>query len=318
MAIPGVRIEAVCNRSLASAQKVCQGLGMGRPVERPEEILDDPAIDAVVIGTWPYRHAPFAIRALERGKHVLTEARMAMNAAEAVAMWDVSCRHPDLVAQVVPAPFTLAYDALILDWVQRRIGRLIAVRLTFHAGSFPDFHAPWHWRRDRRYSGDNALRMGILYETALRWVGPVTSLFAQTRIVVDRFPGAQSGEPVAVEIPDHIQVLGSLKRDGASFFLSDSNVLGLESTQEAWIHGTEGTIRVPFFGVPCLGRKGDPAMRPASGGEKGADWRVEEEFVGAIRGEEKVCLNTFETAVQYMRFTGAVLESARRGMPVAL
>ena len=45
-----------------------------------DAILRDPAIDAVCIGTWPYRHREYVVRALEAGKHVLTEARMAMNA----------------------------------------------------------------------------------------------------------------------------------------------------------------------------------------------------------------------------------------------
>ena len=39
-------------------------------------------VDAVVIGTWPYMHKDITVAALAAGKHVLTEARMAMNAAE--------------------------------------------------------------------------------------------------------------------------------------------------------------------------------------------------------------------------------------------
>ena len=44
--------------------------------------------------------------------------------------------------------------------------------------------------------------------------------------------------------------------------------------------------------------------------EKQGHWRVEEEFVSAIRGLESVKLNTFEIGVRYMEFTEAVVRSA--------
>ena len=44
------------------------------------------SVDAVCIGTWPYMHCPISLEALSAGKHVLTEARMCMNLAEAVQM----------------------------------------------------------------------------------------------------------------------------------------------------------------------------------------------------------------------------------------
>ena len=42
-----------------------------------QELLEDESINAVCIGTWPYMHRTLTIAALEAGKHVLTEARMA-------------------------------------------------------------------------------------------------------------------------------------------------------------------------------------------------------------------------------------------------
>ena len=40
------------------------------------EIINDPEIDAVVIGTWPYTHHTLVLAALAANKHVLTEARL--------------------------------------------------------------------------------------------------------------------------------------------------------------------------------------------------------------------------------------------------
>ena len=49
--------------------------------------------------------------------------------------------------------------------------------------------------------------------------------------------------------------------------------------------------------------------------EKRGSWRVEDEFIGAIRGEEKIRLTNFEDGLKYMEFTEAVTRSAQSGMP---
>ena len=51
---------------------------------------------------------------------------------------------------------------------------------------------------------------------------------------------------------------------------------------------------------------------------KRGGWRVEAEFIGAIRGEEPVRFTDFETGVKYMEFTEAVHQSAQSARPVEL
>jgi predicted dehydrogenase len=46
--------------------------------------------------------------------------------------------------------------------------------------------------------------------------------------------------------------------------------------------------------------------------------QVEEEFVAAIRGQEKVRLTTFEQGMRYMQFTEAVTRSLQSGATVRL
>lgn len=47
-------------------------------------------------------------------------------------------------------------------------------------------------------------------------------------------------------------------------------------------------------------------------------WRVEEEFISAIRGHEKIKFTTFEDGVKYMEFTDAVAISSMTGQAVEL
>src|SRR5437764_6144139 len=85
-AVPGVEIVAVCNRRPESTAAAAREFGIARTFEHWQQLATDPDIDAVVIGTWPYLHCPITLAALAAGKHVLTEARLAMNAAEARRM----------------------------------------------------------------------------------------------------------------------------------------------------------------------------------------------------------------------------------------
>ena len=97
-----------------------------------QALVADPAIDAVLVGAWPYLHAPVTIAALEAGKHVLTEARMAATAEDARAMLRASRAHPDLVAMVVPASFSLWADATIVRLLaDGAIGRVRHVRVAW-------------------------------------------------------------------------------------------------------------------------------------------------------------------------------------------
>lgn len=66
-------------------------------------------------------------------------------------------------------------------------------------------------------------------------------------------------------------------------------------------------------------KRGDAALRevevPAS---DALSWRVEQEFISAIRGEGSIEFTTFEAGLGYMEFTEAVARSATAASPVNL
>ena len=101
---PGVELVAVANRSKESGEKVAKEFGIGRVHAGWQEIVNAPDIDAICIGTWPYMHCEMTTAALGAGKHVLCEARMAMNAAEGRRMLEAARKKPNLVTQLVPGP----------------------------------------------------------------------------------------------------------------------------------------------------------------------------------------------------------------------
>ena len=322
---PGVDVVAVANRSRESGQRAASEFGIPRVADDWLEIIEDDGIDAVCIGTWPYLHAPVTIAALEAGKHVLCEARMAMNASQGHAMLEAARANPHLTAQIVPAPHTLALDRTIIEMIGAGyIGDLVAVDAHITIGSdFPAWDAPAHWRHSRDLSGNNIMMMGIWYEAMMRWVGPASTVSALAQRVVRHRTDAD-GRRVAMEIPDHVDVLCRMAQ-GGQMRCSVSTVIGLAPPTSVAIYGTEGTLRIAEGGTdesPLTiwgGRRRNKRLRRiAIPPEKAGGWRVEEEFVNAVRGVEPVTHTDLVTAVKYMEWTDAVGLSARTGDTVRL
>ena len=71
-----------------------------------ERIIENRDIDAVVIATPPNLHLPATVAALDAGKHVLCQARLARNLKEARQMLEAS-RQTDLVTSLYAAGFGL-------------------------------------------------------------------------------------------------------------------------------------------------------------------------------------------------------------------
>ena len=180
--IDGVEIVSVANRSRASGQRIADQYGLPEVYDSWVDLIEADDTDAICIGTWPYMHRDMVIAALESEKHVMTEARMCMDAAQAREMLDASRLSPHLIAQIVPSPMTLRVDNTIRQLIaDGYLGDVLSVNLvvndrTMHPAGFVEPSAPFHWRHDRDMSGYNIMQMGIWYEAMMRWVGPAETV----------------------------------------------------------------------------------------------------------------------------------------------
>jgi predicted dehydrogenase len=315
-AIDGVELVGVANRSMASSEAVVREFGIGRAYDNWRELVSDDRIDAIVIGTWPNMHCPVTVAALEAGKHVLCEARMAMDAAEAHTMHAAARLRPDLVTQLVPAPLTFRVDRKVGELIaDGYLGDLLAVDARV-GGGFIDRDAPVSWRHDVDLSGRNTMFLGVLYECLMRWVGHATKVAAMGSTFASGRRDA-GGLLQAIQIPDHLEVVAELAR-GAQAHLHVSEVTGHRSGAEIYLFGSEGTLRFADGDLQG-GRRGDEALGSIeiAPSEEGG-WRVEQDFIEAIRGERAVELTRFEDGVRYMEFTEAVDRSRLEQRVVAL
>ncbi|HYV38723.1 MAG TPA: Gfo/Idh/MocA family oxidoreductase [Gemmataceae bacterium] len=323
LALPNVEITAVCNRRPATTAAVASEFGIHKTHAQWQDLVTDPDIDAIVIGTWPYLHCPITLAALDAGKHVLTEARLCMNVDEAEQMLAAAKAHPQLVTQVVPSPFGLKGNEIMRELLQAGyLGEMREVHVIGQNAALADPAAPLSWRQDAALSGYNMLTLGIVHETVLRWAPPPIRVLAQVHAFHATRIDPESGVRRAVETPDSVQVLAILE-NGARASYHFSGVTPVGQQMAIALYGSEGFLHYDLNTDRILGASklhgGSTELKeiPISP-EKAGGWQVESDFVSSIREGKPVRLTDFATGALYMGFTEAVALSAERGAAVEL
>jgi len=321
MACDDVQIAAVCNRRSESTLTVAKEFGIPKTYDRWADLVADPNLDAVLIGTWPYLHCPITVDALAAGKHVLVEARLAMNAEEARAMLAASQARPELVCQVVPSPLGLRADRVMKRMLAAGyLGELREVVVLGTTDVLADSDTPLSWRQVSELSGLNMLTLGILHETLTRWVPDPVRIMAQTHAFTPRRRDPSTGMLLRVGTPDSVQVLTVLP-GGARGMYHVSGITLFGPGSQIHLYGSQGTLKYELAPRDQVwgGRRGESELHEIPvPPEEEYGWHVEEEFIAAIRGQRQVEFTSVAAGVRYMEFTQAVVESAASSRAVEL
>ena len=320
--IEDVEVVAVCNRTEASGEKVAEEFGISTVHDDWNELVNSDQVDAVCIGTWPYLHGPITIAALSAGKHVLTEARMCMNLEEAQAMHSAA-ECSDCVAMIVPAPFYLTAEPTLLNMLEEGFfGKILEIEVRGLAGGF-DPDAPLHWRQRRDLSGQNIMALGIFNETVRRYVGHEKSVMAHGTIFTRDRVDPETGLAGVADVPESIGVISEME-SGATAVYHLSSVARLGDSFTFEFYGTKGCFKMEGGtafnpGKVWVAGEDDEALRLLKLSEKPRNgWRVEEEFVEAIRLGKPVTHTNFADGLRYMEFTEAVQMSLEEGRKINL
>jgi predicted dehydrogenase len=315
--IAGVRTVAVANRRVERAREAADEFAIGEVYEHWQEVVESALVDAVLVCTPPHLHAEVTLAALQQGKHVFCQARMANDLAEAERML-ASDRATSLTTMLCPPPHYLTVDPYVRGILEsgEELGEVRHV-LVHHAGAmFADPAQPLHWRQRQDLNGINALDVGIVGEILNRWFGSVAEVAAIDRTWVGERPADADGR-TAVESPDAVTVVGAFEQGATLTALFSGAVRG--GQPRLVVHGSRGTLTCwPQSAAVELrrdgGDDGDPTEVPAD--ERGT-WTVEADFVEAVRQGRKG-RPSFADGVRYMALTQAVLDAAASGERVAV
>jgi len=305
--IPDVEVVAICNSTYESSEKFCaEYASEATPFGNWAELVADPEIDIIWIGTPPYLHATITVSALEAGKHVFSQARMAMNLPEAEEMFAAAQRNPHLVTMVCPPPHGLRGNLFIQKLLaENYLGHPHHLRLQSLSDVFLDPDAPPHWRQRDELSGLNILTLGIYAEVVQRWFGPITEVFAHQKTIHLIRQGYE------IRIPDLVLVLCKFE-NGMAGVMEFSGVACFEKSDLLQVFGNEGTLAYDFANDEIrggrVGEKGVAKLQIPPGLEQ--NWSVEEDFIAAVRSPGSIQPQpNFAQGVRYMRVVQAVADS---------
>jgi predicted dehydrogenase len=317
--IRDVEVRAVCNRSRESGEAVAREWGIPEIMTDWRTLVEREDLDAVFIGTWPYMHAGISIAALEAGKHVFCQARMARTAAEARTMLEASRAHPGQVAMLCPPPMGMKGDRFVRKLLSEGyLGEPREVHSWGLSATNADPDPPLHWRQNFDLQGYNTLTLGMWIEVIHRWMGPHTRVSAVLKTHTPERADPVTGERTRVRIAESVSIASELA-GGAVGSYQFSGVARHAPHSAIHMYGSDGTLLYDLETDEIRGgRAGDreAASMPIPG-ELVREWTVEEDFIRAIR-EGTPVEPSFADGVAYMEFTEAVYRSHESGRAVIL
>lgn len=309
------RVAKIWSRDLEKARRVAADFDIPDVVDDWRAIVSAADVDAVIVATPPSLHAPVSIAALEAGKHVLCQGRMARNLAEAHQMLDAE-RASGRVAALYPPRPGLKGDRVVRRLLKDGfVGAIREVRVT--GMDLAPASDGYRWQSDPEVVGVNTMALGMWAEVLHRWLGPVRRVAAVTA-THDARRTAVDGSQVDATVPDSLSVSGTLE-SGATMSCHFSSHAAFGPGNSIEIYGSRGALVYKLFQDELRGATGtDTELTPIP--IPPAEERLQTtdlEFIAAILAGTAVS-PTFDDGVRYMDFCEAVARSAATGRAVDL
>lgn len=321
--LPDAEVAVVANRTRASSERVAAEFEIPEVAADYRELIAHPNVDAVFIGAPPYVHHAVTLAALDAGKHVLLQTRMATTAAEAREMHAKAeqAKARGVRAMLVPgSPFGRGRKFVQHLIASGYLGNLRHAMGFNLSASFADPKTPLSAGRNdpTLYGPFNALQLGLTYDAMAKLTGHATSLFAHRGSFVPERPATPDGPLARNPYPDEASVIADTTSGAVALNVLNWSVHFSDSRIE--LYGEQGTV--------VYHQRGD-VIRTARAGDEGLQqvpipdefdnpWQVEAEFLRLIRGEIEEPSLTFWDGVKNMEYLEAAYYSATEGRRVEL
>lgn len=235
------KIVAIGSRTQEKADEFGKEMDVPCRYGSYEALLADKDVQAVYIATPHPSHAEWAIKAAEAGKHILCEKPIALNHAEAMAIFEAAHRHNVFAMEAFMYRCHPQTARLVELLHQKVIGevRVIQATFSFHAGFNPE---------------------GRLYSNALGG-GGILDVGCYCASMVRLIAGAAAGQNAPAE-PIELKGTGFLGQTGIDEYAvavakfsgeivaTLSTGVGVNQENVVRIYGSEGNIFIPSPWIP--------------------------------------------------------------------
>lgn len=325
-----VDLAAVADVRLDAAQAVAAEYGAPRAYGTAEELLADPAVDAVVLALPAAARRGLAVQALQRGKHVLVEKPVAFNAREVEEM--LAARGP-LVAGCCSARSSCTEPARVAArFIESgALGklRLLHCRAVLAGGPKPEKGLPPAWRLKKEMNGGGIMSNWGCYD--LDFLFGLTRWALVPRQVLGRIwriPPPFAGHVVPdSDAETHVAAFIQCA-DGVGISYERGEYMPLQTSQAWNVVGERGALRLLLFpkkGEKLLYDRADSGSGVVSETlwEAPPDFETHhhpnilEDFVRAVM-EGRQPATSLERAHLLQRVTDAIYASAEQNQAMAL
>jgi predicted dehydrogenase len=264
---PQARVVAIASQRRERAAAVAQEFGIEHVADDWRELVERDDVDLVSVVTPPSTHLEITLAALERGKAVLCEKPMAMDAAEARRMTD-RAREAGVLA--------------LIDHELRFLSSRRRMRAMLHSGAIgtvrhcnyvfrSDYRSVpgnWDWWSDETMGGGTLGAIGSHAIDSFRWVldAEVSEVCCVLSTHVGERPDKTSGTLRPVTADDTVRMLlrfaESPLTKGATGAASLSVVESGKSQNQLEVYGSSGALMVEESGELWHSPAGSGVWRP--------------------------------------------------------
>jgi UDP-N-acetyl-2-amino-2-deoxyglucuronate dehydrogenase len=285
LAIPDVRISAVCGTNMKNVERLCHDYGGSAYFDFAAFLAHRP-MALVMIGSPSGLHAEQGIAAAERGLHVLTEKPIDITAARADALIEA--------AQRAHVKLGVMFQDRVKPDIQRlkrlidsgALGKILFVDARVKWYRPPEYYGKSKWRGTLALDGGGALmNQGVHTVDLLLWLlGDVTRVQSRIATALHKI----ESEDTAIAILEFASgALGSLQATTAAY-------PGYPRRVE--ITGSEGTVILEHDRIIAMDLRNSPADA-AQAAPTDTNLSASSAAVTDIRGHQKI-LEDFLSAIE--------------------
>ena len=303
LACENAEVVSVASGSLANAERTAQEFNIGHFTDDWHETVERDEVDLVCITTPPNLHFEQTLFAIERGKHILCEKPMAMNASEAQEMTE-KARAKNILALVDhELRFQNGRQKAYSMLREGAIGKIRHAKYNFRNASRGDAALPWTWWSNKTVGGGSLGAIGSHIIDSFLWFlgADVASVFCQLQTHIKKRKDAKSGELREVTSDDEANLI--LRFAENDLTTDATGMVSISMTEypkyENYIEffGTTGAIRIDYLGEIFLAKAGE------------TDWRKIETEIGKAPSE--IFDSGFPSG--FMSFAPKIVEAIQSG-----
>ena len=246
--IPGLQahhrteIAAVYHRDSETARTIAAKYSIPHACQTLAEVLSLPEVKAVSISTPPFLHHDMAKAALQAGKHLLLEKPTALNASEAITLYQLAQANQVSTTLDFEFRFVPAWQRMAELLAESYVGQTRLIKVDWLVSSRADANRTWNWYARKEQGGGALGAIGSHLFDYLAWLfPPVKRLCGRLSTTIPARPDPTTGEMKPVDADDTCTLMLELT-DGTPCQATLSAVTYQGRGHWVEIYGDKGTI----------------------------------------------------------------------------